>query len=102
MVDLTQPSDMDEALRTLVEQPSYAAQVLTVAARLAEYRGTTLVTPWSLNEDLLIAEAAILDPLPEAVQHIASTRARTHLPYPYVGTGNEYATRLRAAAKALG
>ncbi|MFG2679209.1 hypothetical protein [Streptomyces sp. NPDC048392] len=92
---------MDEALRKLVEQPSYAAQVLTVTARLTERRSTP-VNPWSLHEDLLTAEAAILDPLPEAVQHIATTRARTHLPYPYAGTGHEYATRLREAAEALG
>ncbi|MBZ6258837.1 hypothetical protein KVH22_25310 [Streptomyces olivaceus] len=101
MPDLTQPPDIDEALRKLVEQPSYASQVLTVTARLTERRALTPVTARSLHEDLQTAEATILGTLPESVQHIASTRARTHLPYPYAGTAHEYAARLRTAAGAL-
>jgi hypothetical protein len=101
MADLTEPPDIDDILRRLVEQPSYAAQILTVAARLLELDIFTPLTPWSLDQAVTGAEKAILHTLPESVQHIASTRARNHLPYPYAGTRREYADRLHAAAKEI-
>jgi hypothetical protein len=100
-MERTQPPDIDEVLHRLIEQPSYAAQVLTVTARLLERDTISEVTPWSLDQDLAVAETAILGTLPESVRHIASTRARRALPVPYAGNRGAYAGRLRAAAEAL-
>ncbi|MFJ8049837.1 hypothetical protein [Streptomyces luteogriseus] len=101
-MERTQTIDAGEVLASVLTEPSYPAQILTVTARLVELDMFTSVTPWSLDQHVTTAEATILvNSLPEAVHHDASTRARNALPQPYSGTPTEYARQLRTAAKAL-
>lgn len=102
MADLTQPSDVDVALRVLLTEPSYAAQVLTAAALRLEARPTDPVTVTAVDAALDLAADRILRNLPDAVCADSSTRASRVLP-PLAGvTRGEYALRLRAAARDLG
>ncbi|RSR98045.1 hypothetical protein EF913_28355 [Streptomyces sp. WAC04189] len=103
MADLTQPPDIDEALRRLIEQPSYAAQVLIVFARMLELDAAETATWTARRRAWEIATDAVLRELPEVVSCDSIQRAQGALPDL---TGNitrgEAALRLRAAARALG
>ncbi|MFF9269107.1 hypothetical protein [Streptomyces rochei] len=103
MADLTQPPDIDEALRRLIEQPSYAAQVLTVTARMLEMDPTEPMTTRAGGIAMTIAVDAILTPLPRAVSDDSMDRVTRAMPDLADGiTRGEAALRLRAAARALG
>ncbi|MFI5685875.1 hypothetical protein [Streptomyces sp. NPDC051636] len=101
-MERTQPDPTDEALRRLIEQPSYGAQLLNFAARLLNMDATADMDDASLRRAMNIATDAVLKDLPEVVRDIALQRARSHMP-PLTGiTRGEAALRLRAAAGALG
>lgn len=81
---------------------SYAAQILTVAARVLPYGDSVGdVNPWNLHEALTTAEDAIVGQLPEAVRHDASTRARASLPKLTAISRGEYAQQLRTMAEGM-
>ncbi|MEV7793399.1 hypothetical protein AB0O68_15610 [Streptomyces sp. NPDC087512] len=83
--------------------PSYAAQILIVAARaLRLHDSLGAVTPWTVHDVLDTGEKAILTTLPDAVRADARARARAALPQiPRNITRGEYALRLDAAAMGL-
>ncbi|MEU3507930.1 hypothetical protein ABZ733_08360 [Streptomyces longwoodensis] len=103
MADLTQPPDIDEALRRLIEQPSYGAQILIVTARMLEMDAAEPTTWTARRRAWNIAIDAVLGRLPEAVRHDSIERAQRALP-DLTGsiTRGEAALRLRAAAERLG
>ncbi len=103
MADLTQPPDIDEALRRLIEQPSYGAQVLIVTARMLERDPAEPMTRRAGGLAMTIAIDAVLKPLPQVVIDDSVARATRALP-DLTGdiTRGEAALRLRDAAKALG
>ncbi|MCF2130147.1 hypothetical protein L1I79_27495 [Strepomyces sp. STD 3.1] len=103
MADLTQPPDIDEALRRLIEQPSYAAQVLLVTARMLEMDAAEPMSDRAAGMAMTIAIDAVLKPLPQAVSDDSVARATRALPVLTDGiTRGEAALRLRAAARDLG
>jgi hypothetical protein len=83
--------------------PSYAAQLLTVTARILELLPDAVANPRLVNAAYDIATDAILTPVPAAaVVQDSAQRAESALrPYDGLVCG-EYAARLRAAAKRLG
>ncbi|MBU5946778.1 hypothetical protein [Streptomyces sp. PAM3C] len=101
-MDLTQPPDIDVALRVLLEQPSYGAQVLIVTARMLELDAPHPVTGLARERALDIAADTILRTLPEAVARDSMDRAYRAMPPLADITRGEYALRLRAAARDLG
>ncbi|AYD81676.1 hypothetical protein SEA_KROMP_75 [Streptomyces phage Kromp] len=102
MPDLTQPPDIDEALRALVEQPSYAARTLVFTARLLERDPAEPMTNRAGGLAMTMAIDAVLGTLPQAVRDDSVARATNALP-DLTGdiTRGEAALRLRAAAKGL-
>ncbi|MBL3669080.1 hypothetical protein JL475_24415 [Streptomyces sp. M2CJ-2] len=102
MADLTQPPDIDVALRVLLTEPSYGAQVLIVTARMLELDSTEPLTRLSSEHALDIAADTILRNLPDVVCSDSMSRAYRALPPLAQITRGEYALRLRAAAKELG
>ncbi|MEU1275303.1 hypothetical protein [Streptomyces sp. NPDC005799] len=101
-MDLTQPNPTDEALRRLIDQPSYGAQVLIVTARMLELDPTEPMTNRAGGMAMNIAVDAILKPLPQVVRDDSFERATRVLPDLTGITRGEAALRLRAAAEALG
>ncbi|MEU8555937.1 hypothetical protein AB0C80_18375 [Streptomyces anthocyanicus] len=103
MADLTQPPDIDEALRQLIEQPSYGAQVLIVTARMLEMDPAEPMSDRAGGLAMTIAIDAVLGTLPQVVSDDSVDRATRALP-DLAGdiTRGEAALRLRAAAKDLG
>jgi hypothetical protein len=102
-MERTQPDPTDEALRRLIEQPSYAAQVLITTARLLEMDATQPMTGLARERAIDIASDSILRTLPEVVCRDSLARAYRVLPgTPEPITRGEYALRLRATAKDLG
>jgi len=101
-MDLTQPTPTDEALRRLIDQPSYGAQVLIVAARLLEMDPTEPMTGRAGGMAMTIAIDTVLKNLPQVVSDDSVARARRALPDLSGITRGEAALRLRAAAEALG
>jgi hypothetical protein len=102
-MERTQPDPTDEALRRLIEQPSYAAQVLIMTARLLEMDATEPMTGLARERAIDIASDSILRTLPQIVCTDSLSRAYRVLPStPAPITRGEYALRLRAAAKELG
>ncbi|MBK3572619.1 hypothetical protein JHN63_02025 [Streptomyces sp. MBT65] len=101
-MERTQTDPTDEALRRLIEQPSYAAQVLIVMARMLEMDGTQPVGPVAQRRALDIATDTVLGTLPEVVRRDSLERAHRVMPDLSAGTRGETALRLRAAAKNLG
>ncbi|MFZ4206792.1 hypothetical protein ACOZE4_18340 [Streptomyces griseoincarnatus] len=99
MADLTQPPDIDVALRVLLEQPSYGAQVLIVTARMLEMDATQPLTGLARERALDIAADTILRTLPEVVARDSMARAYRAMPPLADITRGEYALRLRAAAR---
>jgi hypothetical protein len=91
----------DVALRTLLEQPSYAAQTLTVAARVLELDAAQPITGAARQHAIDIAAEAILGKLPPVVRWESRTRLDSALPPLTPISRGEYALLLRAAAKGL-
>jgi len=101
-MERTQPTPTDEALRHLIEQPSYGAQVLIVAARILEMDPAELMTGRVGGMAMTIAIDTVLTPLPKVVADDSVARAKRALPDLANITRGEAALRLRAAAEALG
>jgi len=101
-MERTQPTPIDEALRRLIEQPSYGAQVLIVTARMLEMDPTEPMTNRAGGKAMTIAIDTILKPLPRAVGDDSLTRATRALPDLTGITRGEAALRLRKAARDLG
>ncbi len=101
-MERTQTDPTDVALRRLIEQPSYAAQVLIVMARMLEMDGTQLMSPVARRCALDIATDTVLGTLPEVVLRDSLERAHRVMPDLSDGTRGEAALRLRAAARSLG
>lgn len=103
MADPTQPPDTGEALRTLVEQPSYAARLLVFTARLLERDPAEPMTNRAGGLAMTMAIDAVLGRLPQAVRDDSVARATGAMP-DLSGdiTRGEAALRLRATAKNLG
>src|SRR5689334_22636476 len=74
-MERTQPPDIDEALRRLITQPSYGAQVLTVTARMLEIDAVQPLTGLAREHALDIAVDAILRTLPDIVCRDSMARA---------------------------
>lgn len=88
----------------LLEQPSYARQVLIVMARLLEMGPNLAHTEQARAHALDIATEAVLGALPGPVRCDALGRARQALPVmlPWVPeTRGEYAARARLGAEAI-
>lgn len=103
MPDLTEPDPVDVGLRVLLEQPSYATQVLLVLATLLELDGRQPMSGLARERAMDIAATTILSPLPEVVCRDSLSRAYRALPdTPDPLTRGEYALRLRATARELG
>ena len=103
MPDLTQPDPVDVALRVLLDQPSYAAQMLITTARLLEMDPGQPLTGIALERAIDIATETILNPLPDVVAADSITRMYRALPDRTMPTTRaEYALRLRHTAKELG
>lgn len=100
MPDLTQPDPVDVALDVLLNQPSYAAQMLITTARLLEMDPTHPVTGLDVERAIDIAGDAILRTLPDVVAADSMQRMYRALPdRPAPLTRGEYALHLRQAAK---
>lgn len=101
MPDLTHPPMQPAALPSAVTGPSYAAQILTVAAWVLELDSTGAMTQPGLEDALTTAAAGVVSHLPAVVAETATLRARTQLT-PYTGISHgEYALRLRAVARGV-
>ena len=102
MPDLTQPDPVDVALDVLLNQPSYAAQMLITTARLLEMDPGHPLTGVDLERAIDIANEAILSPLPDVVAADSINRMYRALPNrPASVTRGAYAPHLRLAAIAL-
>ncbi|MEU6376785.1 hypothetical protein [Streptomyces sp. NPDC046909] len=101
-MERTHHDPTDEALKQLIEQPSYGAQVLVVTARMLEMDSAEPMTVLARERALDIAADAILGRLPDAVSEDSLARAYRMLPAIGRTTRGEYALHLRAAAKELG
>ncbi|WP_328439346.1 hypothetical protein OHA71_23700 [Streptomyces sp. NBC_00444] len=101
-MERTHPSPVDEALRVLLTEPSYAAQTLIVAARMLEMDAGQPVTGLACEHAIDIAADAILGQLPDPVSEDSLARLYRVLPPLATVSRGEYALRLRAAAKELG
>ncbi|MGY1498566.1 hypothetical protein ACW4TU_18535 [Streptomyces sp. QTS52] len=99
MPDLTQPDPVDVGLRVLLDQPSYAAQVLITLARVLEMDARHEMTG-------LVRERAvdtILRTLPDAVARDSLARAYNVMPALTLDTTRgQYALLVRDAARGLG
>ncbi|MFE3853406.1 hypothetical protein ACFXPN_20000 [Streptomyces griseorubiginosus] len=101
-MERTQPDPVDEGLRVLLTEPTYAAQVLLVAARMLTMDSDEPMTGRVGGMAMNIATDAVLTPLPQAVREDSLIRARRVLPDLSGITRGEAALRLRAAAEELG
>lgn len=101
MPERTQPDHIEAALRRLIEQPSYAAQTLTVAARLLEMDAAQPITGCAREHAIDIAAETILGRLPDVVAAESMTRLYGALPPLAPISRGEYALRARAAAREL-
>lgn len=101
-MERTQPDPTDEAVRRLLEQPSYGAQVLIVTARMLEMDPAQPMTARAGGLAMQIAVDAVLAPLPQVVRDDSFERATRALPELTGITRGEAALRLRAAARSLG
>lgn len=101
-MERTQPDPVDEGLRILLTTPSYAAQVLIVAARMLEMDPAEPMTGRAGSMAMNIATDTVLKPLPAAVRDDSVDRARRVLPDLSGITRGEAALRLRAAAQDIG
>ncbi|MDX2519378.1 hypothetical protein PV355_30280 [Streptomyces stelliscabiei] len=98
-----QPSPVDEALRVLLDTPSYTAQMLITTARLLEMDAPRPLESLDLERAIDIAADTILRPLPDVVAQDSMRRMYRALPdRPAPVTRGKFALRLRRAAKDLG
>jgi hypothetical protein len=100
-MERTQPDPLDVALRVLLDEPSYAAQTLTVAARVLEMDAAQPITGAARQHAVDIAAESILGKLPSVVRWESRTRLDSALPPLTPISRGEYALLLRAAAKGL-
>ncbi|GAQ64076.1 hypothetical protein [Streptomyces scabiei] len=97
-----QPSPVDVALDVLLNQPSYAAQMLITTARLLEMDSGHPLTGVDLERAIDIAADTILRTLPDVVAEDSIGRMYRALPdRPASVTRGAYAPHLRLAAIAL-
>ncbi|WP_406157721.1 hypothetical protein [Streptomyces canus] len=101
-MERTQPDPVDEGLRVLLTEPTYAAQVLIVTARMLEMDPAEPMTGRAGGMAMNIATDTVLTPLPQAVRDDSIDRATRVLPDLSGITRGEAALRLRAAAEVLG
>lgn len=104
MPNVTHPIKAPAPSAQLLEQPSYARQVLIVMARLLEMGPKLAHTERARTDALDIATEAVLGTLPSPVRCAALGRARAALPVmdPWKPeTRGEYAARARTAAEAV-
>lgn len=101
-MDLTHPSRSDEALRRLIDQPTYSAQVLIVMARILEMDRKLPLTDTVRRQALDISIYAVLGTLPPAVRHDSLDRVRAVMPDMADCTRGQAAVSLRTAANNLG
>jgi len=101
-MERTQPDPVDEGLRVLLTQPTYAAQVLIVAARMLTMDPDAPMSGRAGAMAMEIATDTVLATLPEAVREDSIGRARRVLPDLSGITRSEAALRLRAVAQELG
>lgn len=103
MPDLTQPDPVDVGLRILIDQPSYAAQVLITLARVLEMDGSQEMTGLVRERAADIAADTILRTLPDVVARESRARAYNVMPALTMhATRGEYALLVRTAARGLG
>jgi hypothetical protein len=103
MQDLTQPDPVDVGLRVLIDQPSYAAQVLITLARVLEMDGSHEMTGLVRERAVDIAADTILRTLPDAVTQESLARAYAAMPALTLdATRGQYALLIRTAARRLG
>ncbi|EGX60118.1 hypothetical protein SZN_09356 [Streptomyces zinciresistens K42] len=102
-MERTEPDPVDVALRVLLTEPSYAAQMLIVTARMLEMDHTSPITAQAREHAMTTAADIILTGLPEAVTHESLQRAHRALPpLAPAGTRGQHALLLRQAARSLG
>lgn len=99
-MERTQTIPRREAPASVLTEPSYAAQILIITARLLG-ENVDDIGRWTLDERLTTATDAICGTLPEAVRTDATTRARNALPPLGRISCGQYAELLRRAAKGL-
>lgn len=101
MPERTQPDHVDTALRTPLEQPSYAARTATTAARWLDLHAAQPITNVMRERALDVGTVRVLSPLPDVIAAESTTKVYGALPpFAPISCG-EYALRLRAAAKGL-
>lgn len=103
MPDLTQPDPVDVGMAVLLDQPSYAAQVLVTFARLLELDAREEMTGLVRERGIDIAADTILRELPNVVCRESLTRAYAVMPALTLhATRGQYALLVRTAARELG
>lgn len=103
MPDLTQPNPVDVGLRVLLDEPSYAAQVLITFACLLELDGRQEMTGLVRERGIDIAADTILRTLPNVVCRESLSRVYAAMPALTLdATRGQYALLVRAAAGSLG
>lgn len=103
MPDLTQPDPVDVGLRILLDQPSYAAQVLITLARVLEFDHSHAMTGLVRERAADIAADTILRTLPDVVARESLARAYAAMPPLALDvTRGQYALLVRTAARSLG
>lgn len=103
MQDLTQPDPVDVGLRVLLDQPSYAAQVLITLAHVLELDGRQEMTGLVRERAVDIAADTILRTLPDVVSRESLARAYNVMPSLTLDTTRgQYALLLRTTARELG
>lgn len=101
MPNLTDPPIQLAVLPPAITDPSYAAQILVVAAWVLGLDATAELTAAGLDDALRTGAAGIVGHLPAAVAETATLRAHATLTPHATITRGEYALRLRATAKGL-
>lgn len=99
----TQPDPIDVALRTLLDQPTHAARILTTLARLLEVDAHEEMTGLVRERLADVAADTTLHTLPDTVAHESRTRAYAAMPPLALDTTRgQYALLVRTAARSLG
>lgn len=103
MPDLTQPDPVDVGLRVLLTEPSYAAQVLIIFARVLEIDAREEMTGLVRERGIDIAADTILRTLPDVVARESLARVYNAMPALTLdATRGQYALLVRTAARDLG
>ncbi|MDJ0460613.1 hypothetical protein [Streptomyces sp. H27-C3] len=104
MHERTDHTELDEALRRILTEPTHAARLLTEAAALLDENPFLVLTEHQYREAAGSAGNLVLAGLPFAVASGAATQATAAMPEirGYLReTNGEYAMRLRSAARGL-